>query len=234
MTVKIKIYFYGSFYAKILLNEYIVLNNSPIFGELRGNMNSKLINSTLLKVTLSIFVLFSTISANANLITGDIYLDGDGERWEYVTLFDLVGNNNPKGEASPNWRNAKPVNGLEAAAYFLDDNTNNLAISAFLPAFDMTSISAGDNVVNHLAWYDGSIAAVSRLSENVTADVNGDNLYDNTTDVSAWIDDRAFSGDYINYVFKRVTDVPEPSSIAIFSLFLIGLSLRGFKKRLIK
>lgn len=186
-------------------------------------------SSKLLSIALTILVLFSASSVHANLITGDVYLDAAGERWEYVTLFDLVGNNNPKAESSPHWSIAKPVNGLEAAAYFLDGNTSNYALSAFSSTFDMTTISTGANIVNHLAWYDGNLGAISRLAENIVADANGDNQYNNKQDFSAWIDDRAVSGDYINYVFKKVASVPEPSTLIIFALALCGLSARRFK-----
>lgn len=188
--------------------------------------------SKLLSIALTIVVLFSASNVHANLITGEVYLDGAGERWEYVTLFDLVGNNNPKGEESPHWSDADPVNGLEAAVYFLGGNTSDYALAAFALSFDITTISAGANIVNHLAWYDGNINAVSRLAENVTADANGDNKYDNNTDVSAWVDDRALSGDYINYIFKKVANVPEPSTLIIFAIALCVLSARRFKARI--
>jgi hypothetical protein len=172
--------------------------------------------------------------ANAGLIVDEIYEDENGEEWQYVGSFDL--------SAGEFWGDATPLNGLQAAASYFGLTLENLALSAFVggmtdASVDVDDIVAGSEVVNYLAWYDGSIDAISRLAEDLIADVTGDGSYDPNDprtftprgDISAYVDDRALAGEYTNYVFKAV-EVPEPSMLGLFSLVLFGFSALRFKK----
>ena len=74
-----------------------------------------------------------------------------------------------------------------------------------------------------MAWFDGASSAISMFNQGIVAD--GDDKYTQTnsdggqTDRSAWVNNRVVSaGVYINYVFKRTTEVPAPFSFAFFGL----------------
>jgi hypothetical protein len=200
---------------------------------------------------ISVAVLFISLlgQANAGLIVGGIYENSAGEKWKYVGSFDMA--------LGPIWNDADglgigtlvtPLNGLEVAASRFGLPTKNLAVSAFsgISQVYFDSIQEGQDVVNHLAWYDGNISAISRLPEDIVADIDNDgsyepyDLYDgdnNRGDVSAYVDDRGvafvpgndieFSN--INYVFKAV-EVSEPSTLGLFALVLCGLGALRFKK----
>jgi hypothetical protein len=168
--------------------------------------------------------------ASAGLIVNEIYKDAQGMEWLYVGSFDLM-----DGLA---WEVATPLNGLEAAADKFGLSLENLAISAFVGnESSLGNIAAGAVIVNNMAWYDGSIDAITRLSEDLVADIDEDGSYDPNSprqftprgDVSAYVNDRALQGDYINYAFKAV-EVPEPSMLGLFSLVLFGFSALRFKK----
>lgn len=190
-------------------------------------------------------IIFATVlsscllsQAHANLIVGENYTDSDNVLWEYVGNYDMVD--------GPLWTgsdlndpsdNATPFNGLEAAiaAGVTNSALADLAIAAFSINFDFGSVTAGDQIVNHMAWYDGAGTAITMFDEDIIADGNGDGLYtqgiftNGETDRSAWVDDRVFfSGEYVNYVFKRVS-VSEPATLAIMALVLCGLGARRLK-----
>jgi hypothetical protein len=169
--------------------------------------------------------------ANASLIPGGIYQDVDGLEWEYVGSFDLAD--------GPSFKDPVPFtyNGLAAAAFAIYADVNvpdTLALAAYLDDFDVDTISIGDNVVNHLAWYDSyygpDINDIERLAEGTTAEGGGDaGKYDAIGDVSAYVKDRALPDFYTNYVFKAV-EVPGPSTLGIFALALLGLGVRKLKR----
>ena len=172
--------------------------------------------------------------ANAGLILGGIYEDGAGLKWEYIGEFNL-------GDG-PDWNgndadgtNAPAKNGLEWAAV-LFASLEQLAVAAFAEGELDGLLSTGTEVVNHKAWYDtyGSFQdrldrpEIYRESESLTVNVGGNpNLYDFKGDASAFVRDRANTR--INYVFKAV-EVPEPFTLAIFSLALLGLGVRKLKR----
>jgi hypothetical protein len=173
--------------------------------------------------------------ANAGLITGlvqgQIYGDTltPGLLWEYVGEFDLAD--------APDWltdgdESHNPVNGLAAAV--LDENYPELfGMQIAVAALGGTSNidSTGNSViVNHMAWYSRYGSSLVTLSEDVTANNSGSTLFDDIGDVSAFVlDQNITAGTYINYVFKAV-EVPEPSTLAIFALALLGLGARKLKR----
>jgi len=176
--------------------------------------------------------------AHANLVVGTNYTDSDNLIWEYVGSYDMFDGPLWSGVSSSDPSdNATPYNGLEAAiaAGVTSGPLADIAIAAFDINFDFDSISAGDQIVNHMAWYDGAGTAITMFDEDIIADGNGDGLYtqgifsNGETDRSAWVDDRIFfSDEYVNYVFKRVS-VPEPTTLAIIVLALCGLGARRLK-----
>ena len=178
--------------------------------------------------------------ANAALIEGEIYTNADGVLWEYVGSYDMF--TGPAWDGTDNTitsDNATPYNGLEAAiaAGIASGSLANLAIAAFDLNFSLTGVMAGDEIVNHMAWYDGVGNAIAMFSEDIVADGNADGKYTQgdfgggLTDRSAWVDDRVFfEGVNINYVFKRVIEVPAPYSFVIFALALCALVARQIKR----
>lgn len=166
--------------------------------------------------------------ANAVLIVGEIYQDDAGLEWEYVGNFDLG--------AGPKFDVAKPYSGLDAAKSIFGE-LDKLALAAYDADFGFNAIIVGDNVVNHLAWYDSYWTgvqldgpAIEMLDEGQTAEGGGtiDN-YDAIGDVSAYVQDRATLGSYTNYVFKAV-EVPGPSTLIIFAIVLFCLCVRKLKR----
>jgi hypothetical protein len=194
-------------------------------------------------------VLFISLlgQANAGFILGGIYKNEIGKNWKYVGSFDLA--------AGPKWHDIDgdgnslftPLNGQEAAASLFGLPVEDLALSAFvnLTQLEFDSIQKGQNVVNHLAWYDGNIGPIARLPEDIVADKNNDGSYrglTNVGDASAYVNDRAWVYDpndddelrftyNINYVFEAV---PEPSMLGLFSLVLCGLGALRLKRHMLR
>jgi hypothetical protein len=207
-------------------------------------MNSKIINVVLI----CLFSLCIAGKANAGLIVGDLYEDQyePGLYWEYVGSFELA-------DVVPGYINTTN-NGIEAALlHFNTLSADQIALSTRRQSefIDITNF-----LVNHQAYYDTfeggelDIDGVVEKAEDISTDLNGNSAYDFTGDVSAMVKDRAstiaelqselgFTRDeipedllYINYVFKSVTtSVPEPSTLVIFMLALVGLTTRHFKNK---
>jgi len=183
--------------------------------------------------------------SNAGIIyfqEGEIYSDGK-DLWEYVGYFDLK-NDDSKDD--------KALNGLEAAMEIFSvagDKVEDFALSAFWEDKNEYGVITEDEInnekmydaqdsllfadVNHKAWYDSysSSPGLKIELEDTLANVNGDanDAYEQG-DFSAYVSDRAAQGFNINYVFKRTTQLPEPSTLAIFSLALLCLGARRFKR----
>lgn len=205
-------------------------------------MSTKLVNTIL-----AIFVLVSSClanNANAGLILGTIYTDFEDVQWEYIASYNI--------SDGPIWNdankdgvvgdNAVPVNGLEAAAGIWGLDVSEIALSAYGLAVDedgvyvedadlsKTAVVAGARIVNHDAWYMEYKSFMTLDDEGIDADPDDNNEY-SIGDKSAYIRDEIRSNETrITYVFKAVT-VPEPSTLAIFSLALFGLGARRLKKQ---
>ena len=193
-------------------------------------MSSKIINVVLFAL-LSLSVVGN---ANAGLIIGEYYKDKDNIEWEYIGSYDLVPANGEFTRPSQGQiddgasTDVRVFNGLEAAMYVLglNGNMSDYAIST------MPSIIAsfGTYTVNHLAWYD---IYDKGTSANDEAYSEASDFYDAEDVHSALVRDRNAEGSKINYVFKTSepsASVPEPSTLAIFSLAICGLVARRFKK----
>jgi hypothetical protein len=173
-------------------------------------------------------------------VIGENYTDADGKLWEYIDFFDLY--DGPDGSSDP-----ALYNGLEAALELFGntgDSLKDFALSAFNidtssigeitmeEIASLTSNDTGHADVNHKAWYDafGTNGGLVIKSESSVANVDGDpDKYDVVGDISAYVKDRAIAEKNLNYVFKAV-EVPEPSTLAIFALALLGLGARKFKR----
>lgn len=173
---------------------------------------------------MAIFSICVTSTANAGLIVGDLYADDNGIQWQYVGNFDLA-------DGDGFFVGATPYNGIDAA--ILNFGALSAGESYALSSNKMADYSDINNfIVNYQAWYDAFDfrIGIHEAGESVQANNAGGVNYDQVGDISAYILDRAFLGDNINHVFKSVA-VPEPSSLAIFAIALIGLSIGRFKKQ---
>ncbi|MGB2739332.1 MAG: PEP-CTERM sorting domain-containing protein [Cognaticolwellia sp.] len=191
-------------------------------------MSSKIINIFLV----CLFSLSVVKTVSADLIVGNQYSDSDGIQWEYLGSVDLA--DGPAQAIKP-----KTYNGFEIANLFFSAQIGNSEIAlSSNDYFDYLFFNNNDiaGFVNHLANYDsfGSNGQLVELAGDVITDNAGGLGYDAVGDISAFVNDRAAQDFYMNHVFKAVTasvSVPEPSTIAIFSLALVGLMSRRLKNQ---
>ena len=207
-------------------------------------MSSKIIN-----IVLVCFFSLYVSNANAGLMKDDIYFDEAGVQWQYVGFYDLVpedGSYIRPSEMAIEKCNADPAcnineltdipvfNGIEVATHkfgSLSDNESYAISTNPTWIYDkLQELNINDYVVNHLAWYDAYDTGVGAIGLAENYEEKND-FYNVVGSYSAYVKDRASANTKINYVFKSVTtNVPEPSTLAIFSLALVGLTVRRFKK----
>jgi len=190
-------------------------------------------NTKFFKIALTAIVLLSSSIANAGILTvGDIVSDSDGVNWEYVGYYDMASGPifNDVNDDGVFDDYAPIYTGISAA----EENFGILGLNEYY------AISTVETEVDHRAWYDRYLNGYVTETENFISDINNDDIYSQFGDSSAWVRDRALVDplalllglqpeNRTNFVFKSV-NVPEPSSIAIFSLALLAFSRRLLKK----
>lgn len=180
-------------------------------------------NTKFFKIALTAIVLLSSSIANAGILTvGDIVSDASGENWQYVGLYDMAsGPDFEDANGDGTFGDSAPIyTGISAA----EENFGILGLNEYY------AISTLETEVNHQAWYDSFGNFYEVKAEDYNADAGNDGLYSQFGDSSAWVLDKALFGEnQVNFVFKSI-GVPEPSSIAIFSLALLAFGRRFLKK----
>jgi hypothetical protein len=163
-------------------------------------------NVKILKAALVAVVLMLSNTATAGII--------------YVGSYDLYD--------GPSWgTNPEVYSALEAAEAIFGSPINGTYL---------TSINGTDlNNISQTAWYDVVGVGVSEFIQSYRLDSNDDGYgapgWQDGDDASAYVKDNAGEGSYINYVFfQDNTQVPEPSTLAIFALGIIGLASRKMKQ----
>jgi hypothetical protein len=171
-------------------------------------------NIKMLKAAVAGLVLSVSSFANAGLIVGDDYLDTDNVSWEYIGSFQV--------NDGPAWSSTVEMfNGLDAAEEVFGNLAENML-------YALSTLDSG--LVNHLANYDGYGQSNHVFAEDIIVDINGNGLYNSEGagqgDWSAYITDH--SNTNVNYVFQRTVNaqIPEPTTLAIFGLGLLGLASR--------
>lgn len=131
----------------------------------------------------------------------------------------------------------------------LDTNTTNIALGAAVLYSDLLNYTTGNNTndYNGASWYfrnDYSMGFAA-IGETVTLNHADTSVDNGALSRLSWHMGDAFTagykvGNYSNHsgwTFEKVvfrasaTDVPEPTTLAIFALAMIGLASRRFKKQ---
>ncbi|GAA6205901.1 PEP-CTERM sorting domain-containing protein [Thalassotalea sp. SU-HH00458] len=163
-------------------------------------------NVKLLKAALVAVVLMLSNTAMAGIIYIGSYNLYDGPAWT---------------------TNPEVYSAIEAAEEIFGSPVNG----NYLISINGTDI----NNISQSAWYDVVGNGVSDFIQSYRLDSNDDGYgasgWRSGDDASAYVRDNGGSGNFINYVFLQDnTQVPEPSTLAIFALGIIGLASRKIKK----
>ena len=180
----------------------------------------------------------------AYFVQGENYTDSFNNLWEYIGFYDLAdglsANDDPmiftgKTAAIEALNVSGPLEDIAVSAFIFDANQGELTRGQFendrSDAFNYDGTIIYD--VNFSAWYDFFTGSIAIKSEEFVSDVGSDNKYSAVGDASAYVVDRTTNMTpqvNLNYVFKRVIEVPEPSTIALFALAICGLAIRRIKR----
>lgn len=124
-------------------------------------------------------------------------------------------------DQGPSW-GAVPTayTGQEAAALLFGGNASDYAIS---------TADSDPTHINHLAWistWGGACGGTSPCGTQATESdvVSTGGLYASPGDTSAYVSDWAYGPAYVNYAFRISASVPEPASLALLGVGLLGLA----------
>jgi hypothetical protein len=172
-----------------------------------------------MKKLLAALSILAAFNAHAALIVGNTYQDTSANNWTYLGDYNVG--------SGPLWYNG-------TANYSAIDAAN--IVFGALAGSQQYAISTSDSFVDHMAWYDGYgdgshlptynvYGGGIALAENFFADV-GDFGYTQSGDYSAYVggDRASAAGGAFNHVFASATTVPEPTSIALLGIALLGFA----------